>query len=355
MLCERGFCSSLFRDLHGACSLMPPSVTICPTCLQACIAAFSPGTAAAVCACAMLLLAASLALGRRVYASFAWRQSASPAGAPAVAAACGRECWQHRRCALAGMDASLIALLSACSIINGASPAGRGTIPLLVVAGTVALPLLGGLLLALCHTTSHHPRAQVLAGLLQPLALLPPLLVLFGGLTAGEELTQDHGQAYLILLPLLFMVARAAVWWSAGEVRQQAQNICSEAGGPALATSPPAQLPAELPAELSQLLAGAWLQKLSAVASWTILAGCGGKHRSRQGSSAGAAGPGSDAVWRWRWFKLSHDCTSLQWDSTKYIMFTAVQSLSCSEAELTIRLALALEPDLVLRCAPVGE
>eukprot|EP00887_Chlorella_sp_A99_P002246 scaffold10.g2246.t1 len=265
---------------------------------------------------------AALAASRHAHASLTWAQAR-----PELHTHDAR--MRQQLAALCQLDALLVVMLSVAAIVNGASPAaGQHTIGLLIAAGSVAPPLLGSLLLALWRCSLRPgSRGAACAHLAQPLAFIPPFLVLFAALDSGSQLAQAHAVATLVACCVLFLPARAAAWWSARELPR------SLAEGQASA-------PVQLPPELLPLVKGAHLLKRRAAGSsdgccWTIPAGC---VRSADADAAGSA-----VTWRRRWFSCRQTARSCA--TTHTSLFSARL-----DADLSIRLVLALEPDVELRC-----
>jgi hypothetical protein len=158
------------------------------------------------------------------------------------------------------------------------------------------------------------------------------------GATRGSDLAQPHGQAYLILYPLLFLGARTATWATARQLsaaqRAQRDAGCGEAA--AEEGSHPA-----LPPELLPLARGAWLLKLpsgggggggpagaleAAGSGWSCTslaapAALAGWGRCRRGAG------GSSAAGRRRFVQLSHDGACMRWDWRRWVLCHHIQAL----------------------------
>ncbi|PRW39298.1 Mitogen-activated kinase kinase kinase dlk-1 [Chlorella sorokiniana] len=368
------------------------------------------GAAAAVAACLLLLLAAA-AVARPAYLSWGWRMYSKIASAwrlkPAEqlrlrAAALARQ----RFAALAKLDASLLALLLVVAAVNAANPSADESsaqpVVLLIGAAAAAAPLLGGWLVA-CLAAVRARRPSRLAPAVEltfPLCYVPPLLILFVGATKGGQLEEPHGQAYLIVYSVLFLAARTATWWAARQLafaclplgtaagQQQLlhlQQVVAAAGPGSAEGSTDESADCHLPAELLPLVRGAWLLKLPSGggSSGSGEEGSGGdtlqpciSTTSSLGittsgsmgvpcSSLCCLGGGGDSGWsvlrllrrhgssrgRQRFFQLSTDGACLRWNWHRWVLMPHVEAIHCNDQELTIRLALLLEPDLNLRFA----
>lgn len=166
------------------------------------------------------------------------------------------------------------------------------------------------------------------------------------GASLGSQLSQPHGQAYLILYPLLFLAARTATWWATRQLSAARQlSADDDARGDAQQLL--------LPPELVPLARGAWLLKLpssgcssgpcgtasgaldAAPSGWscsTFKADGGGAACWPGGLSwwPGRGGGGSGAAaGRQRFFQLSHDGACLRWDWNRWVLIPHVQGIQC--------------------------
>lgn len=274
---------------------------------------------------AALLLAADLWSGRLAHATVAWGgSSGSPAQPSPSLPALG---------ALLRLDGLVCVLLCSVCMVNGASPASNWLLPLLLAAGAGGLPLQLALLALLARGAARGWQACA-----QVLAALPPLLAIFEALRSSSRLSQAHGQASLIFWALAMVATRAATWYEAAAAAAALEPTACRSSGTT-----------QLPASLLPLVAGTWLLKYPPSGKrrtqlWSIPAAVG--ERGCGGSSAVVAGG------RWRYFRLSADGAMLTWGvdgaHRKSVLLAACSGISCSESHCSIRLHMALEPDLVL-------
>ena len=139
----------------------------------------------------------------------------------------------------------------------------------------------------------------------------------------GAQLAQPHGQPYLIVYPLLFLVARTATWWASRQLsatRLAATRPVQQPGGSsrqalheAVAGGAKAASEEEpeacLPAELLPLLRGAWLSKLAAGSGGMSPADSGTLGRAESSTSSLGGGsfriPGSQLCCIGQWWRGS--------------------------------------------------
>lgn len=320
-----------------------------------------------VIACALLQVA-TIALARWAYLGFGWRMYSKIAGdmrLPDIERRRRVGLRFDRFTALAKLDAQLLSLLFIVGIVNGINPSAQ-EFPALIAVTSVGVAASAGWLAACwIAVTRVKPNLGLASEFTYPLCYIVAAAFMFASVYYGSSLVQIHGQIFLIVYPILFVVGRTCVWWDArllsgsDEARLQRDVVVKEGkgqrnnrnikdgrdnavtggtGAPSLQQGS-GQYQQQVPPEILPLVHGAWLLKLPSIA------GPGGSPSKRSLAEAMAGGSGG----RWRYFQLSHDGSTLRWDWRKYVLLMHVESVSACTQDLTITLSLTLEPDLRLK------
>lgn len=301
-----------------------------------------------------VLQAIAVALARWAYLGFGWRMYSKIACDATLPDAESRRAIGlrlDRFTAFAKLDAHMLVLLLIVGLINGVNPLKGGLgdvlVPLLILA-LVGVPT-AALWLVVCWVSvigSKH-RLQLFSEFTFPLCYVVGAAYMFSCVYYGHRLHQLHGEIYLIMYPILFIIGRTCVWWDArllydcevvhfrkgfAQVVQKRFYIDEEGLPPSDPPTPPDLLP---------LMHGAWLLKLPST-------GSKGKRHSKRFGFASQRG-------RWRYFQLSHDGSTLRWDWRKYVLMVHVEAVRCRIEDCSITLSLTLEPDLRLKFTSFEE
>lgn len=298
------------------------------------------------------LQAIAVALARWAYLGFGWRmysKIACDATLPNAELRRAIGLRLDRFTALAKFDAHLLILLLIVGLVNGVNPLlwGQDVLVPLIILAVVGVPT-AALWLAMCWVSiiGSKRRLQLVSEFTFPICYIVGAAYMFSSVYYGHRLHQLHGEMYLIMYPILFIIGRTGVWWDARLLHNcdivqsrkdfaTAQKRSSE--GSLHSSGPP------IPPELLPLVHGAWLLKLPSN-------GSAGQQQSNKSLSSFMARLGfASHRGRWRYFQLSHDGSTLRWDWRKYVLMVHVEAVRCRVEDCSITLSLTLEPDLRLK------